>query len=77
MSSEDVAETVRAVIDAGAVGINLEDSIGRALLPPERQAERIRAALVGGIDGPLNIMAGPGASSTAEPRRCSGSALPG
>ena len=127
-TAEDVAETVRAVIEAGAVGINLEDSIGGALLPPERQAERIRAAraaaagagtdlvinartdgylfavgaagsrleetlrrariyraagadcvfvpgvveretigrLVEGIDGPLNVMAGPGAPSTAE-----------
>jgi 2-methylisocitrate lyase-like PEP mutase family enzyme len=43
-TAEDVAETVRAVIEAGAVGINLEDSIGRKLLPAERQAERIRAA---------------------------------
>jgi 2-methylisocitrate lyase-like PEP mutase family enzyme len=127
-TAEDVAETVRAVIEAGAVGINLEDSIGGALLSPERQAERIRAArtaatgagtnlvinartdvyllavgapesrleetvrraktyraagadcvfvpgvvdrgtiarLVEAIDGPLNIMAGPGAPSTAE-----------
>jgi 2-methylisocitrate lyase-like PEP mutase family enzyme len=127
-TAEDVAETVRAVIEAGAVGINLEDSIGGALLPLERQAERIRAAraaaagagadlvinartdgylfavgaaesrleetvrrariyraagadcvfvpgvvdretisrLVEGIEGPLNIMAGPGAPSTGE-----------
>ena len=43
-SAEDVAATVRGVLDAGAVGINLEDSLGGALLPPERQAERIRAA---------------------------------
>jgi 2-methylisocitrate lyase-like PEP mutase family enzyme len=46
-STGDVAETVRAVIGAGAVGINLEDSPGsdgRVLLAPERQAERIQAA---------------------------------
>jgi len=46
-SPRDVAETVRAVIAAGAVGINLEDSPGtggQALLAPERQADRIRAA---------------------------------
>jgi 2-methylisocitrate lyase-like PEP mutase family enzyme len=46
-SISDVAETVRAVIGAGAVGINLEDSPGsdgRVLLAPEQQAERIRAA---------------------------------
>ncbi|WP_433796211.1 isocitrate lyase/PEP mutase family protein [Actinoplanes sp. CA-252034] len=40
----DVAATVRAAIDAGAVGINLEDSRpGRGLLSPEHQAARIRA----------------------------------
>lgn len=127
----DVTETVRAVIDVGAVGINLEDSPGsgaQVLLPPERQAERIRAAreaarsagidlvinaridvylfqaappaarfdetvrranlylaagadcafvpgvidaatigaLVKAIEGPLNVMAGPGAPTTRE-----------
>ncbi len=42
---EDVAATVRAAIDAGAVGMNLEDSrAGRTtLLAPEQQAERIIA----------------------------------
>jgi 2-methylisocitrate lyase-like PEP mutase family enzyme len=42
---EDVAQTVRAAIGAGAVGINLEDSdaANGALLSPQRQAERIRA----------------------------------
>jgi 2-methylisocitrate lyase-like PEP mutase family enzyme len=46
-SPHDVAETVRAVIDVGAVGINLEDSPGRdgePLLAPELHVERIRAA---------------------------------
>jgi 2-methylisocitrate lyase-like PEP mutase family enzyme len=46
-SADDVAETVRAVIDVGAVGVNLEDSPGRdgqPLLAPELHAERIRAA---------------------------------
>lgn len=46
-SVQDVAETVRAVIDVGAAGINLEDSPGHdgaRLLAPEEQAERIRAA---------------------------------
>ena len=46
-SVEDVAETVRAVVELGAVGINLEDASGDArtpLLAPEVQAERIRAA---------------------------------
>lgn len=44
---EDVAATVRAVLDAGAVGVNLEDGPGGSgapLLPVEAQAERIEAA---------------------------------
>ncbi len=43
---EDVAKTVRALVDIGAVGINLEDSPGQdaPLLPPEVHADRIRAA---------------------------------
>ena len=46
-SANDVTITVRAVIEAGAVGINLEDSPGlngEALLSPELHAARIRAA---------------------------------
>lgn len=46
-SPRDVAATVQAVLDAGACGINLEDTPGRdgeTLLAPEAQAERIRAA---------------------------------
>ncbi|HLV81392.1 MAG TPA: isocitrate lyase/phosphoenolpyruvate mutase family protein, partial [Chthonomonadaceae bacterium] len=44
---EEVVETVRRVIEAGAVGINLEDSIRseeRELLPIADQVERIQAA---------------------------------
>ena len=44
---EDVAETVEAVLALGVVGINLEDSPGRAdapLVEPEAQAVRIAAA---------------------------------
>ncbi|MEQ4720515.1 isocitrate lyase/phosphoenolpyruvate mutase family protein [Nonomuraea sp. B19D2] len=44
---DDVAATVRAVIEAGAVGVNLEDSPGpdgAPLLSPEDQARRIAAA---------------------------------
>ncbi|WP_431907568.1 isocitrate lyase/PEP mutase family protein [Nonomuraea jabiensis] len=43
----DVAGTVHAVIEAGAVGVNLEDSPGldgAPLLPPADQARRIAAA---------------------------------
>lgn len=46
-TTHDVAATVRAVIAAGAVGINLEDSPGtdgKVLLDPALQAERIEAA---------------------------------
>ena len=43
-TAADVAETVRAAVDLGVVGINLEDTIAGTLLPPERQAERIEAA---------------------------------
>ncbi len=46
-SIRDVTETVQAVIAAGAVGVNLEDSPGRdgePLLTPAAHAERIRAA---------------------------------
>jgi len=46
-SPEDVAETARAVIAVGAVGINLEDSPGRdgaVILDADDQAARIAAA---------------------------------
>ncbi|RKE19948.1 isocitrate lyase/phosphoenolpyruvate mutase family protein [Streptomyces sp. TLI_171] len=43
---EDVAATVRAVVEAGAVGINLEDSTspGGPLFPVAEQAARLAAA---------------------------------
>jgi 2-methylisocitrate lyase-like PEP mutase family enzyme len=45
---EEVAETVRMVIDAGAVGMNLEDSdpfaTGKSLVEPEAHAAKVRAA---------------------------------
>ncbi len=45
-SAADVAATVRAVVEAGAVGINLEDSTapGGPLFDVGAQAERVRAA---------------------------------
>jgi 2-methylisocitrate lyase-like PEP mutase family enzyme len=45
-SPEDVAATVRAVVEAGAVGINLEDSTapGGPLFDVGAQVERVRAA---------------------------------
>jgi len=41
---EGVAETVRAIVDAGACGINLEDAGGDGLRPTIEQADRIAAA---------------------------------
>jgi 2-methylisocitrate lyase-like PEP mutase family enzyme len=41
---DGVADTVRAVLAAGAVGINLEDSHAAGLREPKEQAERIAAA---------------------------------
>jgi 2-methylisocitrate lyase-like PEP mutase family enzyme len=43
----DVAGTVKAILEAGAAGMNLEDAThepGRGLFPLEEQVERIRAA---------------------------------
>ena len=41
---EDAAATARAVVQAGAVGMNLEDAGDAALLDVSQQLERIRAA---------------------------------
>lgn len=51
----DVARTVTAVIAAGAVGVNLEDSPGveAALLDPASQAARVRAARHAAVDAGL------------------------
>jgi 2-methylisocitrate lyase-like PEP mutase family enzyme len=57
---QDVAATVREVVDAGAVGINLEDAPGRSggpLLEPSEQAERIAAARAAAGDADLFINA--------------------
>jgi 2-methylisocitrate lyase-like PEP mutase family enzyme len=45
-ASDDVAATVSAIVEAGAVGINLEDSLspGGPLFGVEEQADRLRAA---------------------------------
>lgn len=56
---EDLAETIRAVLDAGAIGVNLEDSGGDPLYPIDVAAKRISiaraAAEVYGV--PLHINA--------------------
>jgi 2-methylisocitrate lyase-like PEP mutase family enzyme len=46
-SPKDLGETIRAVINAGAIGFNLEDATGdssQPLVALEQQIERIRAA---------------------------------
>lgn len=43
-SPEAVAESVTAVVQAGAVGVNIEDRIGATLFEPAAQAERLIAA---------------------------------
>jgi 2-methylisocitrate lyase-like PEP mutase family enzyme len=51
----DVARTVGEVVEAGAVGINLEDSTARVLDDPSVHAERIRTArAVGGSELVIN-----------------------
>jgi 2-methylisocitrate lyase-like PEP mutase family enzyme len=41
---DELAATIQLVLKAGAVGVNLEDSGGDPLYPPEQMAERIRTA---------------------------------
>lgn len=56
-SPDDVAETVRALVEMGVAGINLEDSPGRgrsALMPPEEHAARIGTAREVGGDLVIN-----------------------
>ncbi|MFF4380344.1 isocitrate lyase/phosphoenolpyruvate mutase family protein [Kitasatospora sp. NPDC001547] len=51
----DVARTVAALVDAGAAGVNLEDSaaVGGPLFPVAEQAERLRAARTAAADAGL------------------------
>ena len=55
---DDVAATVRGVIAAGAVGINLEDSPGHdgaALLDAAEQSARIAAARAAAVDAGIHL----------------------
>src|SRR5574340_833481 len=61
-SREEVLATIRAIIEAGAVGINIEDSTKgkeRGLVAPLEQAELLRAIreLANSLDFPLVINA--------------------
>jgi 2-methylisocitrate lyase-like PEP mutase family enzyme len=55
---EDVAKTIRGVIDAGAVGVNLEDNngFGNPLYAVEQQAERIAAAREAAEKGGVHVV---------------------
>lgn len=58
-SSADVALTTKLVVEAGAVGINLEDAPGRdgdPLLPGEEHARRIRSARTAGVEVDCNLV---------------------
>lgn len=50
-----VAETIRLVIDAGAVGVNLEDGAGPGLLPIEDFAQRVAAARSAADDAGVSL----------------------
>lgn len=41
-STADLAETTRLVIEAGAVGVNIEDALAGALRPVDEAADRVR-----------------------------------
>lgn len=52
----DVARTVEEAIEAGAVGVNLEDSTGRVLDDPLVHAERIKAARAVAVRAGLDLV---------------------
>jgi 2-methylisocitrate lyase-like PEP mutase family enzyme len=58
-SPDDLADTIRAIIDAGAIGFNLEDATGdssRPLYEVEEQIERIRAARQAGERASVGVV---------------------
>ena len=55
-TTDDVAETVRQVIAAGVVGINLEDAEAGSLMDFGRAVERVRAARAAADDGGVPIV---------------------
>ena len=58
-SPDHLGETIRAVIDSGAIGFNLEDATGVSSLPlyeVEEQLERIRAARLAGEQAGVRVM---------------------
>jgi 2-methylisocitrate lyase-like PEP mutase family enzyme len=58
-SPKDLHESIRAVINAGAIGFNLEDATGNSSQPLftlEHQIERIRAARVAGDNANVRVV---------------------
>jgi 2-methylisocitrate lyase-like PEP mutase family enzyme len=58
-SPKDLHESIRAVINAGAIGFNLEDATGNSsklLFALEQQIERIRAARVAGDNANVRVV---------------------
>jgi len=58
-SPKDLHESIRAVINAGAIGFNLEDATGNSsqlLFALEHQIERIRAARVAGDNANVRVV---------------------
>jgi 2-methylisocitrate lyase-like PEP mutase family enzyme len=58
-SPKDLGETIRAVINAGAIGFNLEDATGDAsqpLVALEQQIERVRAAREAGDNADVPVV---------------------
>jgi 2-methylisocitrate lyase-like PEP mutase family enzyme len=58
-SLKDLHESIRAVINAGAIGFNLEDATGNSSQPLfalEHQIERIRAARVAGDNANVRVV---------------------
>ena len=53
---DDVAETTRALIEAGAVGLNLEDMEGDTLVPLPRQLEKIAAVIRTGREAGVAVV---------------------
>ena len=53
--ASDLADTTRLVIEAGAVGVNLEDAVAGALRPVEEAAERVATVRAAARDAGLDL----------------------
>ncbi len=69
ITPKDMAETAKAILAAGAVGLNLEDVTGdteASHVDIALQAEKILEKLVKAVAAPLNILVTPGCPSIPE-----------